>query len=357
MDRKKLWITSAFSISILAVMWCFLDLQKPPTEHPVTSDLPDLKPQTVIFDTLRKNPMAEVTGINGLDSNDFQKRVRALAHDSIPKPWQVFSIYPENGAILPFYRIVAMYGNFYSKHMGILGRIPEEELLALYEEELRSWNQADSLTPSLPAVHYIAITAQKDPGKEGWYRLRMPENQIQKAIQLGRALDGITFLDVQVGHSTVEREIPTLEKYLIEKDVHLGIDPEWSMKDGSVPGTKIGTLDAADINFAIEYLTHLVKENGLPPKVLVVHRFTRNMITNYQEIKATPQVQVVINMDGFGFPAKKVDSYRGFVGGMPVQFTGIKLFYLNDKLTPPYRLMTPAEILKLYPKPIYIQYQ
>ncbi len=213
------------------------------------------------------------------------------------------------------------------------------------------------MTPALPAVHYIAITAQKDPGKEGWHRLRMPESQIQKAIQLGRSLDGITFLDVQVGHSTVEREVPTLEKYLMEKDVHLGLDPEWSMKDGSVPGTKIGTLDAADINFAIGYLSNLVKENNLPPKILVVHRFTRNMITNHQEIKATPQVQVVINMDGFGFPAKKVDSYRGFVGGMPVQFTGIKLFYINDKLTAPYRLMTPKEILGLYPKPIYIQYQ
>ena len=95
----------------------------------------------------------------------------------------------------------------------------------------------------------------------------------------------------------------------------------------------------------------------MPPKILVVHRFTRNMITNYQQIKATPQVQVVINMDGFGFPAKKVDSYEGFVGGMPVQFTGIKLFYINDKLTSPFRLMTPQEVLSLYPKPIYIQYQ
>ena len=292
-----------------------------------------------------------------LDTSDFERRVRLLAHDSIPKPWQVFSIYPEEGALLPFYRIVAMYGNFYSRHMGILGRVSEEELLVFYEKELQAWSQADSLTPVLPAVHYIAVTAQNQPGKGNFYRLRMPEAQINRAIELGRKLEGITFLDVQVGHSTVQQEIPALEKYLLESDVHLGIDPEWSMKDGNVPGTKIGTLDAEDINFAIQYLSDLVKEHELPPKILVVHRFNRDMITNYKEIKATPQVQVVINMDGFGFPAKKVDSYRGFVGGMPVQFTGIKLFYINDLLTPPYRLMTPEEILKLYPKPIYIQYQ
>jgi hypothetical protein len=52
-----------------------------------------------------------------------------------------------------------MYGNFYSKHMGILGRITEEELFEHFDGALKAWNQADSLTPSLPAVHYIAITA------------------------------------------------------------------------------------------------------------------------------------------------------------------------------------------------------
>jgi hypothetical protein len=103
-------------------------------------------------------------------------------------------------------------------------------------------------------------------------------------------MDRITFLDVQVGQSTLEREIPTLEKFLLNKDVHLGIDPEWSMKDGSVPRKKIGTIDAAELNFAIEYLSNLVKENGLLPKIMVMHRFTSNIITKYQDSKATPQV-------------------------------------------------------------------
>ena len=29
--------------------------------------------------------------------------------------------YPNPGALLPFHRIVAYYGNFYSTHMGVLG--------------------------------------------------------------------------------------------------------------------------------------------------------------------------------------------------------------------------------------------
>ncbi|MDI1321364.1 MAG: hypothetical protein PSV36_01370 [Algoriphagus sp.] len=307
------------------------------------------------IDTLIAGPAMEK--LASLDTADYIKRVLHLAHDSIAKHWPILSVFPQTGAILPFHRIVAMYGNFYSKHMGILGRLPEEELINLLNKEMKEWGEADTITPVIPAIHYIAITAQNNPGKGGTYRLRMPDAQIEKAISLSEKIGGITFLDVQVGHSTVQNEVPTLEKYLINPIVHLSLDPEWSMKDGSIPATKIGSLDAADINFAIEYLSELVINNDLTPKILVVHRFTQGMVTNYKDIKPTPQVQVVINMDGFGFPAKKMDSYRRFVGGMPIQFTGFKLFYKNDILTSPYRMMTPSEILKLYPRPIYIQYQ
>jgi len=67
---------------------------------------------------------------------------------------------------------------------------------------------------------------------------------------------------------------------------------------------------------------------------------------------------MVMDMDGWGFPAKKVNSYKLTVGTKPVQFTGFKLFYKNDIKTKPWnKIMTPEEVLKLYPSPIYIQYQ
>jgi hypothetical protein len=291
------------------------------------------------------------------DSVEYNKRVLALAHDSITKHWPVETPLPLNGAILPFHRLVAYYGNFYSRHMGILGALPEDQLIENLNAEVALWREADKNTPVIPVIHYIAITAQSKPGQGNTYRLRMPEKQIVKAIDLSRKMEGLCFLDVQVGHSSVRREVPTLEKYLLEKDVHLGLDPEWSMKDGTIPGRKIGRLDASDINFAVEYLSTLVKEHNLPPKILVVHRFTKGMITNSDQIIATPEVQIVINMDGFGFAAKKIDSYKRAVSNYPVQFTGFKLFYKNDIKSKPYRMMTPEEILKLYPKPIYIQYQ
>ncbi len=294
-----------------------------------------------------------------LDTNLYKKLVSHLVHDSASKKWPVKSEYPLPGAILPFKRIIAYYGNFYTPNMGILGMQPEDTMLVKLAAEVKKWKEADSLIPTLPAIHYIAVTAQGKPGKNSKYRMRMPPAQIEHALALAKKINGIVFLDVQVGWSSVQDEIPLLETYLKQPNVHLGIDPEFSMKEsGRAPGTIIGTYDAADINYVTEYLAKLVKENKLPPKVFIVHRFTKGMVTNYKDIILRPGVQIVMDMDGWGFPAKKVSSYVLAEANEPVQFTGFKLFYKNDILTPPWKtVMKPADVLKLYPSPIYIQYQ
>jgi hypothetical protein len=116
-------------------------------------------------------------------------------------------------------------------------------------------------------------------------------------------------------------------------------------------------MSASDINFAANYLATIVRQNNLPPKILVVHRFTEKMVTNSQNITPLPEVQVVMDMDGWGTPAQKVKIYKEVITGYPVQFAGLKLFYKNDLLLPSDRLLTPKEILNLTPEPSYIQYQ
>lgn len=271
--------------------------------------------------------------------------------------WPVKTVYPNAGAILPFKRVVAYYGNFYSKGMGVLGRYPPEEMLERLGKEVKKWEAADPTTPVVPAIHYIAVTAQGSPGADGKYRLRMPDDQIEKAIKLAKELNGLVFLDIQVGLSTLQKEVPLLEQYLKMPQVHLAVDPEFSMKTGAKPGTVIGTLGAADINYAAQYLAKLVKENNLPPKILIVHRFTGPMVTSHKKIVPLPEVQVVMDMDGWGSPAKKKGTYEAFIYSEPVQFTGFKLFYRNDLRPPSTRMLTPAELLKLKPQPMYIQYQ
>jgi hypothetical protein len=128
------------------------------------------------------------------------------------------------------------------------------------------------------------------------------------------------------------------------------------MGPDEIPGRRIGTMSAADVNYAIDYLADLVEAHRLPPKVLIVHRFTQGMIQNARDIRMDPRVQVVIHMDGWGPPAQKIRSYRDFVVPEANQFTGFKLFYHNDRRSGS-RLMTPEEILELRPVPFYIQYQ
>lgn len=264
---------------------------------------------------------------------------------------------PPAGPLIPKYRIFAYYGNPHSKKMGILGKYPKEEMLERLDNEIKNWQKADPATPIQSALHLVSISAQGAPGKDGGYRLRMSDKTIKKVIKWGNDHKSIVFLDIQRGHAPLGPEMEYLKKYLKLPFVHLGIDPEFSMVTGAKPGTKIGSYDAADVNQAVQFLSKIVKENNLPPKVLVVHRFTQGMIKNYKNIKLDPNVQIVMDMDGWGPPVLKKDSYHDYIQKEPVQYTGFKLFYENDFRKPGSRIMTPEEVLALTPKPMYIQYQ
>ena len=271
--------------------------------------------------------------------------------------WPVKTVYPNAGAILPFSRIIAYYGNLYSTKMGVLGEYPEAIMLQKLDTEVKKWNVADPTTPVIPALHYIVVVAQGSAGADGKYRARMPDTEIDKVLAIAAKINAIVFLDIQLGFSTVETEVPLLEKYLKLPNVHLGIDPEFSMKGTIRPGKVVGVLDAVDINFASNYLANIVKENNLTPKILIIHRYTQKMVTNYKQIKTIPEVQIIMNMDGWGEQARKLNTYQQFIYKEPVQFTGFKLFYKNDIWVKGTTMMTPTSLLKLNPRPLYIQYQ
>jgi len=270
--------------------------------------------------------------------------------------WPVKGPDPLPGAIVPAKRIIAYYGNPLVKKMGVLGEYAPDDMLARLDREAERWRKADPATPVQPALHLIAVVAQGSAGRDGMWRARMSDSLIERVYGWAQRKNALLFIDVQVGHSTLQAELPRLAKFLKRPDVHLGIDPEFSMKTGAKPGTKIGSFDAADVNYATKFLSELTVSENVPPKILVVHRFTRPMLTNTTNIRLDPRVQIVINMDGWGPPWMKLDSYHDYVYKHPVQYTGFKLFYHNDTKKGN-ALMTPEQVLKLFPKPVYIQYQ
>ena len=182
---------------------------------------------------------------------------------------------------------------------------------------------------------------------------------IERTYKWAKSRNGILFLDIQASHSTLQKELPRLLPWLARPDVHLGVDPEFYMhyeREGMRPSSKIGMMMASDINYVIRTLDKLVADKNLPPKILVVHRFTRRMVPDAENIRPTPRVQVVMHMDGWGPPWLKFDSYRDYIVEHPVQFTGFKLFYHNDTKKGD-ALLTPSELLQLRPKLSYVQYQ
>jgi hypothetical protein len=277
---------------------------------------------------------------------------------AVENGWPVKRDVPLPGSLLPYHRIVAYYGNPLSTRMGVLGEYQPQEMLHRWDQAVAAWNQADPHTPVIPALHLIVVVAQGAPGSTGKYRMIMPDTLVEKVYGWARSRHGILFIDIQTGLSTIQEMLPQFEHFLTRPDVHLAVDPEFMMVySGAKPGTKIGTMRASDVNYVIGELDRIVRQNHLPPKVLVIHRFTRNMVPDAENIHPTPNVQVVMNMDGWGAPWLKRDSYKDYIVRHPVEFTGFKIFYHNDIKKAGSTLMGPADVLKFRPRPHYIQYQ
>ncbi|HEY2165314.1 MAG TPA: hypothetical protein VGH04_15055 [Gemmatimonadaceae bacterium] len=297
-----------------------------------------------------------ITGRKKHDSVAFASTVAFGRHQM--ESWPTAPA-PLPGSILPANRIVAFYGNPLSKRMGVLGEYPTEQMLTKLDDAVRDWQRADPSTPVKPALQLIAVVAQGSPGKDGMYRLRMDSALIEKVYGWAKQRNALLFLDIQVAKSTMQRELPRLMPFLSRPDVHLAMDAEFSMhhsKEGMAPGKKVGQFDAADINWVSEQLAELVTEKKLPPKILIVHRWLKPMILNADKIALDARVQVVMDMDGWGPPWMKFESYRDYIDLEPVEYTGFKIFFHNDaKHHDP--LLMPAEVLGLRPRPLYIQYQ
>ncbi|HYH80413.1 MAG TPA: hypothetical protein VEX86_11475 [Longimicrobium sp.] len=261
-----------------------------------------------------------------------------------------------DGAILPCNRVIVYYGNPASKRMGALGEFPRDEMLARLGRQADQWKQADPGTPVVPGLHLIAVVAQGAPGPSGKYRAQIRDAVVDSIYQMARSINGVLFIDVQVGTDDIRTIMPRFEEFLKRPDVHFAVDPEFYMRGGVVPGRRIGTMYAADINWVMDQLTRIVRENNLPPKMLIIHRFTRNMVPDVEKVVLRPEVQFVMHMDGWGAPWLKYDSYRDYIVAHPSQFTGWKNFYHNDtKKGDP--LTTPRDLLQLWPEPLYVQYQ
>jgi hypothetical protein len=259
--------------------------------------------------------------------------------------------------VLPRHRVVAYYGAPQDPELGVLGETPPEE--AARKLTRRAGEYARPGRPELPALELIATLAQSAPGEDGLHRLRQEAVTIRRHLRAARAIKGLLVLDIQPGQANFVEEVRALEPYLSEPDVGLALDPEWSVPAGVQPGSVIGSMDAEVVNEVSAYLARLVRLRDLPQKLLIVHQFTDEMITNRDLLASRPEVALTLNMDGFGTAEVKEGVYDRFsqptargpdsLGG---PYNGFKLFFREDT-----GLMTPRDVLGLRPAPDVVVYE
>jgi len=266
---------------------------------------------------------------------------------SEPKPPAL----PRGGrTILPDFRVVAYYGAPQDDELGILGIGSPK--LAARRLERQAKPYARRGRPVLPAMELIAAIVTSEAGDGGDHSMRQDDSTIRRYLRAARAHRMLLLLDIQPGYAPFLQEAKALERWLKEPDVGLALDPEWSMKPPLLPAQEIGSTDAATVNEVSRYLSTLVRRNDLPQKLLVVHRFTGDMIENEDGLERNPGVGLVVNVDGFGDQPNKISKYREFTRDLRRRYNGFKLFYHEDL-----NLMSPKQVLRLRPKPDLIVYE
>lgn len=250
-------------------------------------------------------------------------------------------------------QVIAYYGVPGVPGLGALGQFGSPEaMVASLQGQVAAYDAVNGGRGAVGALHLIAAVAQASAGADGDYLERLAPSVIEQYIALAQEHDMLVILDLQIGWSSVEAEVSAVLPYLANPRVHLALDPEWTMPAGVRPGVEIGSMDGSAVNTAQAMLHDVVVANRLPDKLLIIHQFTRGMISNKSSIAEVSGVDLTIDIDGFGYAAAKISEYNAFVEGDGMEHGAMKLFFQQDA-----DLMSPEQVSALVPQPDVVIYQ
>ncbi len=258
---------------------------------------------------------------------------------------------PRGGAALfPHHRMVALYGHHSTAALGVLGEQAPEDAFARLEPVAAPFG-ADGTT-LLPTFELIVSLATSGPGPDGDYSAPSTREQIQPWLDAARAHGVYLLLDLQPGRSDFLTDARRYEELLREPDVGLALDPEWRLGPDEVHLEQVGSVDASEVNQVSAWLAEIVRQEGLPQKLFVIHQFQLRMLTNRDQMALRPELATLIQMDGQGSRSAKLDTYSVLTRGAGPWAHGFKLFYDEDP-----DIFQPADVLGLTPVPSFVSYQ
>jgi hypothetical protein len=223
--------------------------------------------------------------------------------------------------------LVAYYGTAGSGALGVLGEGSPERM-----QRRLTRAAAPFARPGRPVqtVYELIVTiADAHPGKDGDYNHDISRRQVQAYIDAAHRHGALVVLDLQPGKARFESVVRRWAWALRDPYVGLALDPEWRMARGGVPGRRIGTVGAGEVNRVSAMLSRFVARHRLPEKLFLLHQFRRDMVVNPGRIVHRPGLALVQHVDGFGTRQQKLATYHHVA--RPRQFTmGFKLFYDED---------------------------
>jgi hypothetical protein len=243
--------------------------------------------------------------------------------------------------------IVALYGRPHSKALGTLGYQPLAQTIEKAKAKAKLYEKAlgngQHVTPGFDLIFEMATSS---PGKNGKYVLTLNEKILLEYITAAQKNGIVVFIDVQLGEKSPAEAVKPLLKYLKYDNVHIAVDPEFSVDNLSVrPGKKIGSITGQQINEVQHMMRDYIKANGIKDdKILLIHMFTQHMVTDKKIIKYTDRVHLAMHLDGHGSPSLKIKTYNSlYTDARAAKVVGgFKVFYKQDKPR-----MTPRQVLGL----------
>ncbi len=245
---------------------------------------------------------------------------------------------------------------------GFLGSYDDDTMLQRAQKQSEEYQKLDPAHPVVSGLDIASPVVIAEPGPEGYYSAFTDPQLIQHYLDLATKNHMLFFLDMQLGRAPLLKEMEAIWPYLELPNVELALDPEFALGPDELPDVDLGHMMAAQINPLIDELSRLVKENELPPKMLIIHQWRAYMLPDWYNIRPKYGVQVITCSDGFGSPQDKIADYQLFDNKQLIQYPGFKLFYPNFPGVAPHPtldnpLMSPEEVLKLDPPPVMVMYQ
>jgi hypothetical protein len=282
------------------------------------------------------------------------------AFDALPDPeWTVraaeggFQL--RNGGQRPFdgHRYVALYGAPGAPALGVLGEQGPKETVQRAEQVAKPY-RAESDELVTPAMEVIATVAAGDAGADGDYSTELPVSTLEPYVDAAHDADMPVIIDLQPGRSDFLSQAKQYESLLKKPGVWLALDPEWRLMKDQVPLQQIGSVSASEVNEVSSWLAALVRDEGLPPKALVLHQFRLSMIQDRAALTTHPELDMLVHVDGQGSQPDKQATWKALHQGAPEGLHwGWKNF--NDEDTP---MLTPAQTMAdVQPTPSLVTYQ